>query len=121
MFLRIISVLLKENMLAEFKAIFDKEFLPAFQEMPGCRFAFMTQSGEKENTVLIMSLWDSKEHADGYEKSGIFQKLRKKTKHTFSEFYRWKMKLEGKYSDDAKPPDEMTEDAYRVVIGKSFQ
>ena len=120
MHMRIISVLLKDDMLEVFKAIYDKDILPAFRKLHGCRFAFMTQSGEGENTVLCVSLWDSKKHAEDYEKSGLFKKFRKKTKHTFSEFYRWKMRLEGKYSMDSRPPEEMKEDTYRVVTGKSF-
>ena len=82
----------------KFKEIYDKKILPEFRKLAGCRFAFMTRSGGDENTVLCVSMWDSKKHADGYEKSGLFERFRKKTQHTFSEFYRWKMRLEGKYS-----------------------
>jgi heme-degrading monooxygenase HmoA len=108
-------------MLEEFRKIYDNEIHPEYQKMEGCRFTFMTQSGEEENTVLCVSLWDGKKHVEEYERSGLFEKFREKTRHTFSEFYRWKMKLEGKSGPSAKSPEEMKEDTYRVVTGKSFQ
>jgi heme-degrading monooxygenase HmoA len=121
MYLRIISVIIQPNKLEQFEKIYDNDILPALRELDGCRFAFMTESSEEENTVLCVSLWESKQYADAYEKSGLFEKLKEKTKHTFSEFFRWKMTLEKELGAQVTTSADMKVDTYRVVTGKSFK
>lgn len=121
MYLRVVSVQLQPGKLDEFKIIYKKEILPALQKLEGCRFAFMTRSSENENMVVCVSLWNSKQDADAYEKSGLFDKFRGKTKHTFSELYQWKMALEKEYDARVMTSEDVRLNTYRVVIGKSFQ
>jgi len=121
MYLRILSVQLNPGKLDEFRSIYEKNILPALEKLKGCRFAFMTTSGEEENKVVCVSLWDSKQDADAYEKSGLFEELREKTQHTYSDFYRWKMALEKEYGSKVKTSEDLKLDTYSVVIGKSFR
>lgn len=120
MYLRIVSVQLQPGKSNEFKVIYENDILPALKKLKGCRFAFMTKSSEDENRVVSISLWDSKQDADAYEKSGLFKELREKTKHTYSDFYRWKMALEREYGGRVMTSEDMKLDTYQVVIGKSF-
>ena len=120
-YLRIVSVQLQPGKFDEFKSIYERDILPALQKLKGCRFAFMTQSSENKNLVVCVSLWNSKQDADAYEKSGLFKELREKTKHTYSDFYQWKMALEKEYGGRVATSEDMKKDTYRVVIGKSFQ
>jgi heme-degrading monooxygenase HmoA len=121
MFLRIVSVFLQKGKLKEFTKIYEKDILPALQNMEGCKFAFMTENSEREDAVLCVSLWDSKENAEAYEKNGLFDDLRKKTRRTFSEFYRWKMALENELGARVATSEDMKVDKYHVVVGKSFK
>jgi len=121
MYLRIVSVQVQPGKLNEFISIYEKEILPTLKKLNGCRFAFMTKSGEEENRVVCVSLWDSKQDADAYEKSGLFEKLLNKTKHTYSDFYRWKMALDKEIGTHMKTSEDMKLDTYNVVIGKSFR
>jgi heme-degrading monooxygenase HmoA len=70
MFARNVSVRLKPNTLAEFTKIFENEVLPTLKKQPGFRdeLAF---SGESGNHVIAISLWDTKEQADAYERAAF--------------------------------------------------
>lgn len=120
MYLRLVSVLLQSGKMDEFKKIYETDILPSLRKFNGCKFAFMTKSSEDENTAVCVSLWDSRQDAETYEKSGLFDQLIEKTKHTFSEFYRWKMALEKEHRVQMTTSDDMKIECFRVVIGKSF-
>ena len=68
MFARNVSVRLKPNALAEFTKIFENEVLPTLKKQPGFddEFAFTGDSG---NHVIAISVWDTKEQAESYEKA----------------------------------------------------
>jgi len=121
MYLRIVSLQLQPGKLNEFNRIYDDEILPALKKSPGCRFAFMTVSSDKENEVVCVSIWRSRQDADAYEKSGLFEKMRERTKHTYSEFYQWKMALERQHKSEVATSEDMKRDTYRIVAGKSFK
>jgi steroid delta-isomerase-like uncharacterized protein len=68
MFARNVSLRLKPGKLNEFNRSFDKEVLPVLRKQPGFQEEIIfAQPGEVELTAI--SLWDSKEHADAYNKS----------------------------------------------------
>lgn len=68
MFARNVVVRLKPNMLTQFTNALEKEILPLLQKQPGFRDE-ITLSNESGTFVNAISIWDSKEHADTYEKS----------------------------------------------------
>lgn len=121
MYLRLVSVLLQPGKMSAFENIYQTEILPVLRELKGCRFAFMTQSSENENAVLCVSMWDTRKDAEAYEKEGLFHGLIEKTKHTFSEFYQWKMTLEQEAGTRVTTSDDMKIESYRVVTGKRFE
>ncbi len=121
MYVRIVSPKIRPGKMEEFKRIYAKEILPALREVKGCRYAYLTESTKDKNEVVSITIWDSQLDAENYETGGLFDQLREKVKHTFSELYQWKMKLE---KDTGKPvvtSDDMTVMHYHVVTGKSFR
>jgi heme-degrading monooxygenase HmoA len=68
MFARIVSLQLKPNTHREFSALFDKEILPALRKQPGFKdeLLFVDPGGPE---VLAISLWDSKENAETYNRA----------------------------------------------------
>ena len=44
-----------------------------------------------------------------------------KVKHTFSEFYRWKMALEKNTGQQVKTSEDLKINKYSLVSGKSFK
>jgi heme-degrading monooxygenase HmoA len=68
MFARNVVVRLKANMLTQFTETLENEVLPLLQKQPGFRDE-ITLSNESGTFVNAISIWDSKEQADAYDKS----------------------------------------------------
>lgn len=67
MFGRNVSVHLKPNSLAEFTQLFDKEIIPTLRKQKGFQDEITIEvTGGTE--VIAISLWDSKENADNYNR-----------------------------------------------------
>ena len=121
MHMRILSVNIQPGQMEEFKQVYTDEILLTLKDIKGCHYAFMTTNAEEENEVLCVTVWDSKQDADAYEKIGLFEMLKKKVEHTFSGLYRWKMALEKESDGHVVTSDDLQVDTYHVVTGKSFQ
>jgi len=71
--------------------------------------------------VISLSIWDSKEDALNYEKSGAFDNLVNKLRPTFSQFYQWKMELDKNSAKKVSTSDDLKVTHYRVVTGKNLR
>jgi len=120
MYLRILSLVIQPGKMEELQKIYTQEILPVLQTTKGCRYAFLTESMEKKNEAVSVTIWDSQQDAEQYEQSGVFAKLVDKLKHTLSAMYQWKMALEKKRSKPVVTSDDMKAEIYSVVTGKSF-
>jgi len=121
MYLRIVSHSIQAGKTEEYKEIYTQEIIPALQQVKGCRFAFLTENMKEQNSMLSITLWDSRQDTENYEKSGLFSQLKAKLAHTFSDLYQWKIALEKEYVKHAITSDDLRIDSYRVITGKSFQ
>jgi heme-degrading monooxygenase HmoA len=120
MYVRIVSLKIQEDKLEEFKNLYSELVMKMLKETPGCKFVFLTESMTEKNEFLSVTIWDSKEDAYRYENSGKFEELTNRIKHTFSQFYLWKMALEKEYSAKIKTTDDLKVESYNLVTGKSF-
>ncbi len=120
MYVRLVSVKLQEGKLNEFRQKYMEEIVPILQNTKGCRYIYLTESLQEENQVISMTIWDSKEDADEYEKSGLFSELTEKVKDTFSHLYQWKVALEKDMSSQVKTSEDLKVDSYGLVSGKRF-
>jgi heme-degrading monooxygenase HmoA len=68
MFARNVSIRLKANTLKDFTQVFDQDIVPMLRKQPGFRdeIALANESGTH---VTAISLWDSKEQAEAYDKA----------------------------------------------------
>lgn len=121
MYVRIVSVRVQKGMLAEFRNIYGSEIIPTLKKTKGCRFAYLTENIQEEDDAISVTIWDSKEDADNYEKSGVFEDLTEKVKHTFSNLFQWKMALE-KDSQGSKisTSADLKVSHYTMVAGRNF-
>ena len=74
MFARNVSLRLKPNTLPMFTKTFEDQILPMLRKQPGFQDAIVTEN--EGIHVMSISLWDSKEHADAYDKSAYPQALK---------------------------------------------
>jgi heme-degrading monooxygenase HmoA len=121
MYIRIVSLKLKKDHLAEFRELYQKEILPALQKTKGCRFAYLTENIQAEDEAISVTIWDSKKDADNYEQSGLFEELTDKVKHTFSELFQWKMALEKDIKGRINTSGDLKIAHYNMVSGNRFR
>ena len=81
MFARNVVVRLKPNMLTQFTETLEKEVLPLLQKQPGFRDE-ITLANDSGTFVNAISIWDSKEEAEAYDKSAYPQVLKAMEKMT---------------------------------------
>ena len=120
LYVRIVSPQVREGMEAEFQKIYQESVLPVLRTVKGCRYVYLTKSSGEANRYLSVTIWDSKQDAEAYEKSGVFDKLTEKLRPTLSDLYQWKMQLDRKLQKPGAPPVDLSVEGYTVVTGKSF-
>jgi heme-degrading monooxygenase HmoA len=69
MFTRNVTMKLKPNTAPEFKALVENEILPLLRKQPGFRDEFTFVAPERSE-VLAISLWETKENAEAYNRTG---------------------------------------------------
>jgi quinol monooxygenase YgiN len=119
-FLRIVSLKIQPGKMDEFKKLYSEVVIPAFRKAEGCRNAFLTQSINEDSDFISVSVWDNKDLAVKHETGKEYNEMIDKVKHTFSQFYLWKMSLDRNRQSTIKTTDDMKVGHYDVVTGKSF-
>lgn len=120
MYVRILSASVKPDKTEEVKRIYKDEIGPKLRQVKGCKYAFLTQNLREENEFFSITIWENKQAADNYEKSGLYDELVGKVKHLFSGLYQWKMKLEQKSGEKSVTSEDLSLEQYTVVAGKNF-
>lgn len=120
MYVRLTSWKVGADKLSELKHIYENDIIPVLRTVSGYRYAFLIDSPE-ESEAISVTIWDSKDHADEYEQSGIFDQLVGKIRHTFSQVYQWKMKLAEETHAAIVTSEELTVKPYQVVVGKQLK
>ena len=69
MFTRNVTMKLKPNTAPEFKGLVENEILPLLRKQQGFRDEFTFVAPERSE-VLAISLWESKEDAEAYNRAG---------------------------------------------------
>jgi heme-degrading monooxygenase HmoA len=121
MYIRIVSHILQKDKIKEFREIFTDQIIPALHVTKGCRYSYLIESMQQENEVISLTIWDSKEEALEYEKSGAFDNLVNKLRPTFSQFYQWKLALDKDPAKKVSTTDDLKVTHYRVVTGKNLR
>ena len=120
LYVRIVSINLKPGMVEEFARLYNTEILPVLHNVQGCHYAFLTEGIPERNEVISVTIWDSRDAADVYETSGIFNRLTRRVQHTFSELYQWKLAVEKRSSVQVTSTQDLSVSGYNVVSGTVF-
>jgi quinol monooxygenase YgiN len=119
LWVRAVSLKIKSGRLEEFKQLYTERAIPALRALKGCVYVFLVEKAESPNEVLSLSGWDSKEHADAYERSGLFDRLLDTQKDFLSDLYQ--MKREHQSSEVMVTSDDVSVDSYAVLVEESFE
>jgi len=120
MFVRVLSLVIQQDKVEEFKELYTGIVIPALIDMKGCRFVFLTESVNSSNEFISVSIWDKKEDALEYESGKKYVELTDKVKHTFSQLYLWRMSLEKEYGQKVSTSDDFKVEHYKIITGKNF-
>jgi len=93
MYLRLVQTRVNQKNLGDMRDRYANDIMPALRTTPGCLHAGLWQSVTQDEQVVSLTLWESKEHADAYERSGVFKKLLELARPLFAEVGEWKLQL----------------------------
>ena len=91
--MRLVQAKYKPDSLLKIRQVCDESIIPRLQTIPGCLCVCLIKSEVVRDEGISLTLWDSKEHAEEYERSGVFQELLGKVKPHLSDSSEWKIQL----------------------------
>jgi heme-degrading monooxygenase HmoA len=120
MFIRILSLVIQNEKIDEFRNLYSDFVIPALKATRGCRYVYLTESVNAKNEFISVTIWNTKEDAGEYEASEQYRELTDKVKHTFSQLYLWRMSLEKDNGPKVKTSDDFKVEHYKIITGKNF-
>jgi quinol monooxygenase YgiN len=93
MFMRLVQVKVKPETLAAIPKLYNERIIPVLRQTPGCLFAGLIRSNDRPEESISLTLWDTPEHAEEYERSGLFQKLLHDAKPYLADASEWRIQL----------------------------
>jgi len=75
MFMRFVNLKVREGRQRDFARFYEDRVIPALQETGGCLYASLLQPSDDDQEHVSMTMWRSREAAEAYETSGMFDKL----------------------------------------------
>jgi heme-degrading monooxygenase HmoA len=76
LFVRTVTLNLKPNTLKDFHRIVETDVVPMLRNQKGFRDQLICEAAER-NDILAISLWETKEDAEAYNKTGYPEALKK--------------------------------------------
>jgi quinol monooxygenase YgiN len=93
MFMRLLQLKIDPQKTELLRHFYDGIVIPEVQKMTGCLYAALIQSNREASDFTSLTLWNSKESADAYQKSGVYQKLLQRAQPFLAESAEWKIRL----------------------------
>jgi len=117
MFMRLFHLKAKSEKVGVLISFYDAIVIPELQKIDGCLFAGLLQSNTDITEGISLTLWDTKQHAENYEGSGLFEKLLGQAKPFLAESTEWKIQLSEDLELEYKPEDKEPElEHYTVTV-----
>jgi len=121
LWVRIVSLKLQPGKRDEFKRVYVERAISTLRQVRGCRYVYLTEREDEPNELLSVTSWDSREDAENYEKSGVFDSLLESQKHLLSTLYQWKRDRVGRKRAEVTTSEDVMVEHYTVVTGRSFE
>ena len=117
-YVRILSLKVDPANREEFRRLYDEVTTPEILKVPGCRAAFLIGSDSDENgDAVSVTIWENKDFADVYERSGRFDELFSILRPLLSSLYQWKMTLDPRHQARTHSSDDVSVVGYHTVVG----
>ena len=116
MYMRLVQAKYDPAALMIIRQIYDTKIIPQLQEMKGCLFAGLIKSELDPEEGISLTLWDTQENAENYERSGMFQINMQEIKPYLQVSNEWKAQLSKDMRVEYKPVhEEPVVTSYRTV------
>lgn len=106
MYMRLVHAKYKPEELSQIQKLYDDKFIPRLQQTEGCLGVCLIISDLHLNEGISMTLWKTKEHAEAYEKSGVYRELLDKIRPHLSDTSEWKVQLSKDLTLEYQPVPE---------------
>jgi quinol monooxygenase YgiN len=118
--LRLVRLQATDDGLVGLKQNYVEEVIPALRGVKGCRNAFLIESVASQNQLISVTLWDSREDAEAYDRGAVFQSLMNNTRDLRSAHV-WQTTLTSDVASKVYTSDDEKTQFYAVVAGQGFQ
>ena len=119
--LRLLRYKVQAGKMDEARRGYTEGVIPALRAVPGCRYACLLASLEAENELISLTIWDSSEDAERYERSALYRRLMSAALRFMPAAYQWKMALERDYRGQIVTSEDVKVQSYAVVAGATFE
>jgi heme-degrading monooxygenase HmoA len=117
MFMRLLNLRSNSNDPEVLRSFYDAVVIGELQKIDGCLFAGLLQSNKDSSEWVSLTLWDSRTHAEDYEKSGLYKKLLEQAKPFLIESTEWKVQLSEDLELEYIPGDDEPEvEQFNVTV-----
>ena len=116
MYMRFVRFKVKEGKDWEYARFYNDRVIPAMQETEGCLFVSLLQPSGDEDESVSMTMWRSRELAEDYEKSGLYDQLLDESDEFLAEASEWRVRLAGDPGGTVSPLQDPEVEAYPVEV-----
>jgi heme-degrading monooxygenase HmoA len=117
---RIVQLRIRAGKMQEFKKQYIGTVIPALRKVKGCRHVYLTELEGEPDVLASVTTWDSREDAEAYERSGLYDHLIEMQREFLSSLYEWKRHREGAGRPGVATSDDVVVELYTMLTGKSF-
>lgn len=105
MYMRFVQRTYKPDYLHDLQQTYDDFIIPKLKQTNGCLCACLVKN-EVHQEAISITLWDSQENAEAYEKSGLFAELFAQLKPFLEDSSEWKIQLSEDFQLEYEPVSE---------------
>jgi len=116
MFMRFVRLKVREGKHWEYAQFYEDRVIPAMQDTEGCLFASLLQPSGDDDESVSMTMWRSRELAEAYEKSGLYDQLLDESDEFLAEASEWRGRLAGDPGGTGPPLQDPEIEAYPVEV-----
>lgn len=95
MYMRFVNLKVREGKMRDLATFFEERIIPALEATPGCLYASLLQPSRDDDECVSMTMWRSRQAAEDYEKSGLYDQLLDDSDEFLAEVAEWKVRLSG--------------------------
>ena len=118
---RIVQLKIRPGKRDEFKRRYVEHVIPTLRQVKGCRHAYLTGQDDDPDILSSVTTWNSREDAEAYEKSGLYDQLIESQKEFLSALFEWKRHREARGRPEVATSEDVVVELYNVLQGKSFR